>query len=252
MTTRLFHVSDVHFGAENRAALDEVARAVADEKPDALICTGDITQRARHREYAAAQEWFSSLGVPVLLDPGNHDMPYYNLWERFTAPYARFYRLRDRLGGEFSSRDVVLVPLKTTVRAQTRFPWSDGVVTRSALRKTMEALHGFAEDARTLIVTAHHPLLGPAHTGRNPTIGGDKAFAALAGAGVDAVLSGHVHNPFDEKRTAHGATMRMIGAGTLSTRLRHGAPPSWRVLECGRGGQVEVELRIACEGESAP
>ena len=67
MTTQLFHISDVHFGVEDRTALDAVARAVADERPDALVCTGDLTQRAKHSEYAAAHEWFVSLGVPVVL-----------------------------------------------------------------------------------------------------------------------------------------------------------------------------------------
>jgi 3',5'-cyclic AMP phosphodiesterase CpdA len=86
MTTRLFHISDVHFGVEDHAALDAVARAVAEERPDAVVCTGDLTQRAKHSEYARAAEWFAALGVPVVLEPGNHDMPYYNPWERFTDP----------------------------------------------------------------------------------------------------------------------------------------------------------------------
>ena len=98
MTTRLFHVSDIHFGAENRAALASVERAISAEAPDALICTGDITQRAKHSEYAAAAAWFEGLGVPVVLEPGNHDMPYYNLFERFADPYRRYRRLARSAG----------------------------------------------------------------------------------------------------------------------------------------------------------
>ena len=122
MTTRLFHISDVHFGAEDRGALNAVAAAVRDEQPDALVCTGDITQRAKHSEYAAATEWFASLGVPIVLEPGNHDMPYYNLIERFTDPYRRYRALAGKVAASFESEDVVLVPLKSTVRAQPRFP----------------------------------------------------------------------------------------------------------------------------------
>lgn len=244
MTTTLFHVSDIHFGAENRAALAAVEEAVAREHPDALVCTGDLTQRAKHREYEAAARWFASFDLPVLVDPGNHDMPYYNLWERFTDPLRRYHRLRAALGKPFASSDVVLVPLNTTVRAQRRFPWSDGVVTRRALAETLAALAELEGDPRTVIVTAHHPLLGPRDTGRNPTIGGDAAFTALARAGAHAVMSGHVHVPFDEVRERAGRPMRMIGAGTLSTRLRDGAPPSWRVLRCERGGRIESELRV--------
>ncbi|MEQ8410356.1 MAG: metallophosphoesterase [Erythrobacter sp.] len=244
MTTILFHVSDIHFGVENRAALAAVEEAIAREAPQALVCTGDLTQRAKHREYAAAARWFASLGLPVLIDPGNHDMPYYNLWERFTDPYRRYHRLCAQLGESFVSRDVVLVPLNTTVRAQRRFPWSDGVVKRRALDETLAALAELEGDARSVIVTAHHPLLGPRDEGRNPTIGGDEAFAALARAGAHAVMSGHVHVPFDEIREREGFAMRMIGAGTLSTRLRDGAPPSYRVLRCESGGRIESELRV--------
>lgn len=251
MTTRLFHISDVHFGVEDRAALDAVARAVADERPDALVCTGDLTQRAKHSEYARAQEWFAALGVPVVLEPGNHDMPYYNPWERFTDPFRRYNRLRAAVEGGFASDDVVLVPLLTTVSAQTRFPWSDGVIRPAALAQTLARLEALKGDPRTIIVTAHHPLLGPRDDAKNPTIGGDAAFAAIAAAGAHALMSGHVHVPFDEVRTRGGHAMRMIGAGTLSTRLRHGAPASWRVVTCAPGGAVSSALRLVTPAVAA-
>ena len=244
MATRLFHISDVHFGVENRAALDQVAGAVSAERPDAVICTGDLTQRAKHSEYAAAREWFAGLGVPVVLEPGNHDMPYYNPWERFSDPFRRFRRLEGAVGATLESADVVLVSLLTTVSAQWRFPWSDGVVKPPALAKTLGALDRLRDDPRHKIVIGHHPLLGPQDDRANPTIGGDAAFAALAAAGADAMLSGHIHVPIDEVRTRDGHAMRIIGAGTLSTRLRHGAPPSYRVISCQLGGPITSELRM--------
>lgn len=253
MPTRLFHISDVHFGVEDPLALAAVAEAVALEKPDAVVCTGDLTQRAKHAEYAAARDWFASLGVPVVLEPGNHDMPYYNPWERFTDPFRRYNRLRAAVADGFESADVVLVPLRTTVRAQTRFPWSDGVVKPAALSPAVKAIAALKEagDPRTIIVIAHHPLLGDEGKPDNPTIGGDAAFAALAAAGADAVISGHVHVPFDQRRSMGGHAMRMIGTGTLSTRLRHGAPASWRVIECEAGGVIETHLRFIGAGLGA-
>ncbi|MFL0355142.1 metallophosphoesterase family protein [Erythrobacter sp. GH1-10] len=247
MTTRLFHISDVHFGVEDRAAMAVVERAVEDERPDAVICTGDLTQRAKHREYREAAEWFAALGVPVLLEPGNHDMPYYNPWERFSDPFRRFRRLQERVGGTLHSDDVVFVSLLTTVSAQLRFPWSDGVIKSAALEQTVEQLSRLKNEPRTVIVTAHHPLLGPETGEKNPTIGGDEAFIAIASAGADAVISGHVHIPFDEVRESGGQSMRLIGTGTLSTRLRNGAPPSYRVITCERGGRISTELREIAE-----
>ena len=243
MTTRLFHISDVHFGVEDRAALAAFARAVSEQRPDAVICTGDLTQRAKHSEYAAAGDWFAGLGVPVVLEVGNHDMPYYNPWERFTDPFRRYNRLNAKVGSTFESDDVVLVRLRTTVPAQRRFPWSDGVVTPAALADTLAELERLRGDPRTIIVIGHHPLLGP-EGAPNPTIGGDSAFARIAAAGAHAVLSGHVHVPFDQLRSVDGGPMmRMIGTGTLSTRLRHGTPANWRELFCAPGGAIETRLR---------
>lgn len=245
MTTRIFHTSDVHFGVENRAAHEAFARAVKRESADAVLCTGDITQRCTHSQWAAARvyfEQFAEVGCPVILCAGNHDMPYHNLWERFTDPYKRYRALEAAVSGVLESEDVVLVPLKSTVRIQPRFPWSDGFVTDKALAQTVAHLEGLADDSRHRLILCHHPLLGESDDSANPTIGGDKAFAALARAGGDAVVSGHVHTPFDLQRERGGHAMQMLGAGTLSTRLR-GAPPSYQVLTFKRGEPIERELR---------
>ena len=90
---RLFHVSDVHFGAEDPAAIAWFSESVAREKPDAVIMTGDLTMRALPREFQAGGDWLRSLGVPVTLEVGNHDIPYY--WDplrRLIAPYSQIGR----------------------------------------------------------------------------------------------------------------------------------------------------------------
>ncbi|MEM7689495.1 MAG: metallophosphoesterase [Pseudomonadota bacterium] len=245
MATRLFHISDVHFGAENREALAQVERAVADEAPDILVCTGDLTQRATHAQYKAAADWFAQFAIPVWVDPGNHDMPYYNLWERFTAPYRRYNALRDGVAAaSFETEDIILVPLKTTVRSQKRWPWSDGVVTPSALEATLAALDRFEGDPRKIIVTAHHPLHGPHADRPSPTIGGPEALERLIERGAQAVLSGHTHVPFSEHRAIGFRSAQVIGAGTLSTRLR-GAPASYNALSYQRGDNaIAVDTRI--------
>ncbi len=243
MPTRLFHISDLHFGAEDHSALEAVSKAIADEKPDAVICTGDLTQRAKHSEFEAAQAWLSAIDPPLLLNPGNHDMPYYNPMERIIDPLRRFNRLHSAVATHgFESDDCIILSLRTTVAFQPRFPWVDGLVTKSALAKTLLHLEALKEDPRKKIVTGHHPLLGPGSKPGNPTISGERAFAALAAAGAHAVLSGHVHVPFDRLRQIGRRSMRMIGAGTLSTRLRHGAPPSYQVITCD-GPAIVSELR---------
>ncbi|MEL7187951.1 MAG: metallophosphoesterase [Pseudomonadota bacterium] len=243
MPTRLFHISDLHFGAQDNAALDKVANAIASETPDLVVCTGDLTQRAKRSEFEAAENWFASIEVPVVMEPGNHDMPYYNMFERLFDPFRRFKRLhRATAEQSFENDDCIILPLRTAVPFQPRFPWVDGLVTRSALAATVKRLEDLKNDPRLKLVTGHHPLLGPETKPGNPTIAGESAFAALAGAGAHAMLTGHVHVPFDRLRQVGRRSMRMIGAGTLSTRLRHGAPPSYQVITCD-GPSIVSELR---------
>lgn len=243
MATRIFHMSDPHFGAENHHALGHFAEAVRCEGADVVLCTGDLTQRATHAQFDAAAQYFAQFKVPIVMCAGNHDMPYYNMWERLSDPYRRYRELEARVvTNVFSSEDVVLVPLVSTVRVQPRFPWVDGLVRRSALDHTLAQLGSLAQDKRFKLVFCHHPLLPQNDGERNPTIGGDNAFVELARAGAQAVVSGHVHIPFDQLRAREGQSMRMLGAGTVSTRLR-GVTPSYQILTVTAASGISAERR---------
>jgi 3',5'-cyclic AMP phosphodiesterase CpdA len=236
----LYHISDLHFGLEDRRALAFFMAELARECPDAVLITGDLTMRARHREFRAASAWISALDVPVTVEVGNHDMPYFNLIERFSDPYRRFRTIEALLERELRLPGLAVVPLKTATRAQWRFPWSNGWVTDRALDDCCAALDALPAGTRA-IVTAHHPLTERNAKGKRLTIGGTRAMEALATRGVVAVLSGHVHDAFDiEQQTAAGP-LRMIGAGTLSQRIRS-TPASFNVLRV-IGAEITVEVR---------
>ena len=78
---RLLHISDIHFGRSyveaHVAAAEALAAEVASsEAPfDAIILSGDLSQRARTREFLAARALLGRLErvAPVLVVPGNHD-----------------------------------------------------------------------------------------------------------------------------------------------------------------------------------
>lgn len=238
--TRLFHISDIHFGLEDRRALDWVAQCIARERPDAVAITGDLTMRARHREFAAACHWIQSLDVPVTVEVGNHDLPYFNLIERFTDPYRRFRSIEGVLERELPIPGAKIVPLKTTARAQLRLNWSKGTVGNAALGQTLAAIDALPSGTRA-IVACHHPLVEAGTRGKALTRGGNRALAELARRGVLAVLSGHVHDPFDLIHPTPNGPVRMIGAGTLSQRVRS-TPPSFNELTID-GERIEVRVR---------
>ena len=220
----LFHISDLHFGSEDIDALAWFAAEVATHRPDAIICTGDLTMRGTRREFAAAARWLGSLQAPVSVEPGNHDMPYY--WEMLTRlrhPFARFGELAASVHRDLAVEGVALVSLPTVAPAQWRLNWSKGRVDAGQLASALERL-ARARGQGLRLVACHHPLVDADTRGKGSTRGGRAALARLAAAGADAVLSGHVHDPFDLTVEAEGRPIRLIGAGTLSDRLRDTAP----------------------------
>ncbi|MDR6145125.1 3',5'-cyclic AMP phosphodiesterase CpdA [Sphingomonas sp. SORGH_AS870] len=226
---RLFHVSDVHFGAEDPAALAWFAERVAAEKPDAVIMTGDLTMRATKREFQAGGEWLQSLGVPVTVEVGNHDIPYYwDPFRRLFAPYQRYAAVERMIEKPLDLPGVTVVPLKTTARAQWRWNWSKGRVSTGSLRRALALIEQAPKD-HLILVAAHHPLIEGPTKGTAKTRNGDVALTQLAAAGAHAVLSGHVHDPFDVPIDRDGRIIRMIGAGTLSKRTRK-TPPAFNEL----------------------
>ena len=245
--TLLFHLSDIHFGLEDRRAIDWVKQEIARQRPDAVAITGDLTMRARSREFAAACRWIQSLDAPVTVEVGNHDMPYFNLVERFVAPYRRFRAIQALVEREIDLPGIAIVPLKTATRAQPRTNWSRGWITDAALARCLAAIDALPPGTQAL-VAAHHPLREVGTAGTALTHGGRKALAALAQRPVLGVLSGHVHDPFDLiENTIHGG-VRMIGAGTLSQRVRS-TPCSFNELRWD-GERLEVCVRNLADVET--
>ncbi len=237
---RIFHLSDIHFGLEDNRALDWVQQEIAEKQPDAVAITGDLTMRARHREFAAATSWINSLDAPVTVEVGNHDMPYFNPIERFVDPYRRFRGMREKVEKEIDLGCLAIVPLKTAVRAQPRLNWSKGWVTDAALEKCLAAIDALPDGERAL-VAVHHPLREVGTQGTALTKNGDKALRELAKRPVVAVLSGHVHDAFDIMEETSEGPVRMIGAGTLSQRTRS-TPPSFNDIQWD-GETLHVTVR---------
>ena len=78
--TTLLQISDTHFGTERPEAVAALQALTERLRPDLLVLSGDITQRATADQFQAARAFIDRLQVPkVLVIPGNHDIPLYNL-----------------------------------------------------------------------------------------------------------------------------------------------------------------------------
>jgi hypothetical protein len=114
-------------------------------------------------------------------------------------------------------------------------------VSEAALDKCLATIDALPPGKKVL-VTVHHPLVEVGTKGTALTRGGTKALAALAQRKITAVLSGHVHDPFDMQQETVNGPVRMIGAGTLSQRIRS-TPQSFNELRLEPDGRLCVEAR---------
>lgn len=233
MKVRFAHLSDIHFGGENKSAVAAAGERIRAGGFTLTIVSGDLTRYAEEDEFREAKAWLESLPEPKLVTPGNHDAPYLAPIERIFAPFRRYERhVGPAPAQNWRGHGVAVRGVNTARGAQPRLNWSKGQI---APRQAREAAAWFEPTDALRIVVVHHPLiemLGGPMTAR--VWGGERAAAAFAEARVDLVLSGHIHAPFTWPYPHRDGRTYAVGSGTLSVRER-GVPPSYNEIEVEDG-----------------
>lgn len=231
MAIRIAHLSDIHFGGENEPAVAAAGDLVNAQDFDLVVVSGDITRYGEPREFEAARAWLEGLKGPRLVTPGNHDSPYFAAPERIFTPFRRFESaIGPAWEQSFRTEQMAVRGLNTARGAQFRLNWSKGQLAPVQAKAACEWLSGAGGDLARIVV-CHHPLMemiGGPMTAR--VWNGEGAARTFAEAGVDLVLSGHIHAPFVWSYPFADGRTHAVGAGTLSVRER-GAPAGFNVLE---------------------
>jgi len=226
--TRLVQISDTHFGTERPAVLQALEAWVHAQAPDAVLLTGDITQRATRAQFEAARAFVQRLGVPAALAiPGNHDIPLFNLALRGLAPYARYRRaFGPDLEPVLERPDCLVLGLNTT----RWYRHQDGEVSAAQIARVERRLQQ-ARAAQLRIVLVHQPVaVTRPEDARNLLHGHAQAVARWSAAGADLVLGGHIHLPF-VRPLPTARPMWAVQAGTaVSARVRAGTPNSVNLI----------------------
>jgi 3',5'-cyclic AMP phosphodiesterase CpdA len=227
---RIIHFTDIHFGAENTLAAASAADYARSHPFDLLVISGDITQDGKPLEFEAAARWYNILPGPKIITPGNHDMPQVNL-ARIFNPFGRYEKRFGPPGSAWFEGAGMWVRAFNTARGiQFRPNWSKGALSAGQAEAVANDL-SHAPAGWLRVAVCHHPLVEAPHgpmTGR--VIGGPSGAGLMAQAGVDMILSGHVHTPFAFALPFHDRKTYSIGAGTLSLRER-GAPAGFNTIE---------------------
>lgn len=229
----LLHISDPHFGTEQPpvvAALQALAREL---EPDALVLSGDITQRARSSQFAAARRFCDSLGIPRRLSlPGNHDIPLFNVLGRIVRPWHGYRReFGDDLEPVLELPDAVIVGVNTTRPERHK----DGEVSPEQVRRVAAKVQAVPREKLRIVVTHQPACVMRKEDEKDRLHGGHGAVKAWSEAGADLVLGGHIHLPYvsDVCSQVSGARRGMycVQAGTaVSSRVRQNAPNSVNVI----------------------
>ncbi|HEX3652610.1 MAG TPA: metallophosphoesterase family protein [Rhizomicrobium sp.] len=224
------HISDLHFGRTDDEVLEGLKRAVVAAEPDVVVVSGDLTQRARRREFTAARDFLKQLPQPQIAVPGNHDVPLYNVLRRWLTPLTAYRRYITRDLSPFYVNDEIAILGINTARALT---FKNGRINRSQIAK---ACAGFARLPANVVrmVVTHHPFALPESSSERAVVGRAKhAMRAFADCKVDIVLSGHLHVSqaiTSETLYAGSHAALLVQAGTAASSRRRDETNAFNLL----------------------
>ncbi|WP_286238458.1 metallophosphoesterase family protein [Neptuniibacter halophilus] len=236
--SRLAHISDLHFGRHNKEVMAGLLDTLGELDPDLVVISGDLTQRATHKEYRKAQRFLAGLIWPSLVIPGNHDITAYHLAERLFYPWRKWRRyINPELEPDTRLPGLRVMGVNSARRFGWYLDWSRGRINQDQTEMVARQAATAAEtDLR--IMVAHHPFWLPTLSLRRQLIGGyEEALPALNAAGVDLILGGHIHLPFF--KIQEGVIISHAGT-SISNRLVKGQANSFNIIEGDR-----QQLRIS-------
>jgi 3',5'-cyclic AMP phosphodiesterase CpdA len=244
----MLHISDLHFGRPYVAEVGEaVIRAAHEMAVDVIIASGDFTQRARREEYAQARAFLDRLPQrPVIVVPGNHDVPLYRIIERIVAPH-RLYReyISSELDAIHRVENAVIVALNSTspLRAIT-----NGRLDRRQLEFCARAFAGVAPGIARIVVTHHHLAPAPDYEGGQVMPRAKRAMDCFSELGVEMVLGGHLHRAYignsldvyPGRDREHGIII--VQSGTTTSRRGRAREREKNTLNLVRVGEDRIRI----------
>ena len=228
----LAHLSDLHFGSVDPAALAAVRRRILRLEPDLVVISGDLTQRARAVQFREARAYLDTLPRPQLVVPGNHDVPLYNVFQRFFRPLAKYQRfISSELEPAYIDEELAVVGVNTA----RSFVFKGGRISKEQVARVRDRICRLGEEVTKILVT-HHPFDVPERSREQDQIVGRARMALkrLAHCGADVLLAGHLHASHvghtAERYRIAGLSALVVQAGTATSKRTREEPNSFNLL----------------------
>jgi 3',5'-cyclic AMP phosphodiesterase CpdA len=238
------HISDLHFGRLNDAVLPALGDAIRAAKPDVVVVSGDLTQRARSAEFIAARRFLDTLPAPRIVVPGNHDIPLFNTLARWLTPLAKYRRyVTDDLEPFHVDDEIAVIGLNTARSLTVK----DGRINARQVANSCARFNA-TPDGVTRILVTHHPF----DVAQGGDLGDIVGRAGMAMAGfalcrVDMLLSGHVHISGTGNSAGRydiaGYSALLVQAGTATSSRQRGEANAWNLIQIDRP-LITVECRV--------
>lgn len=232
----LIHLSDLHFGRVHPELIQPLITAITQVQPNLIAVSGDLTQRARPEQFQQACAFLRVLPFPQLIVPGNHDVPFYNLYARFLQRLERYRRyITHDLAPFYADSEIAVVGLNTA-RA---FTCKAGRINAAQVAGVQARLGSLNDNILKIIVT-HHPFDLPAQYSHRAIVGRARmAMERLAACGIDLWLAGHLHisyaGPSTFRFKTSGRAAVLVQAGTATSMRGRGEANAFNVIRLDQG-----------------
>lgn len=230
----ILHLSDLHFGTEKQACMTAIQEFCEQHRPEAVVVSGDITQRARLSQFYACKQFLDSLNRPYLVVPGNHDIPLYHVWNRVFSPFVRYQLFFGMPEQILETEHFYIIGLNSIRRRHH----TKGHISFEQIQRVQEKLQQ-APTHKVKLVVVHQPFYSDPddlHGVKDCPILGQMALETWSQDGLNGLLHGHLHQPavYDLNHIYHlNVTHPVldIHAGTATSyRLHRGLPNSFNVI----------------------
>ena len=230
---RIVHLSDIHFSSVDYGVVALVIKKINELKPHVVVVSGDLTQRARTREFIEAKQFLAELPHPQIVVPGNHDVPLYNVFDRFARPLDKFRKyITDDLTPTYLDEKLAIVGINTA----RSFVIKGGRINEEQIANIQAKMCGVTDEMLKIVVT-HHPFDLPEGFDEDDIVGrAQKAMPRISDCGADVFLAGHLHvshivTTAKRYRLENGRSALVIQAGTATSVRERGEAHSFNFIE---------------------
>lgn len=230
---KLVHISDIHFGRIDYAVTEKVIAKINELAPDITIVSGDLTQRAKSEQFKEASKFLEKLPKPQIVVPGNHDVPLYNVFDRFFSPLEKYKKyITEDLEPFYKDEELAVIGINTARSLTIK----DGSISDEQISDVRNRMCSLDNKMLKVIVT-HHPFDLPEGFDENDIVdNADEAMLKIADCGADVFLSGHLHisqisHTANRYKLDSGRNALVIQAGTATSTRGRGEANSFNFIE---------------------